>query len=127
MESEPDDYWSCFVPPADVDGLRAYLHIVRAPDDPDRSAGPREGGPRRKDSAPHTTANRSSVQDHGAEILAHLADDVPRTFNRICVEVWDKTADIFYGTKVDAALWALVATGQIEHTNRVPILFRRKR
>ncbi len=119
--------WSCYVPAPDAEGLGTYLHIVMAPDDPERSAGPREGGPRRSDPAPHSTANKTSVQDHGADILAHLGDDVPRTFNRICVELWDKTSSIFYGTKVDAALWGLVATGRVEHTNAAPILFRRKR
>lgn len=57
-------------------------------------------------------------------IVDHLWDEVPRTFNRICVELWDKNASTLFSTKADKALWALVEEGVIEHTLEQPVYFR---
>lgn len=60
-------------------------------------------------------------------IQKHLADGEPRTFNRICVELGDVTADVAFEKAPDHALWELVAQGAVEHTMTAPILFRRTR
>jgi hypothetical protein len=72
---------------------------------------------------PHRTLNRQSLEAIRSEILRHLSDGEPRTFNRLTVELWDITADIAFDTVADEALWSLVGE-YIEHTVKVPILFR---
>jgi hypothetical protein len=41
------------------------------------------------------------------------------------VEIADATADVAFEKAPDWALWHLIATYQLEHTNKAPILFRR--
>lgn len=57
-------------------------------------------------------------------LYAHLHDGVPRTLNRMGVELWDKTGDIIGGTKVEAALWELCLEGNVAFSLETPILFR---
>jgi len=101
----------------------AYVHLIRGADDPERA--PRTRGPDR-DAAPHLTLKRTTTIDQWrARILAHMADRVPRTFNRIGVELCGLTADVLFSTPADPALWALVEAGDLELTMEAPILFRR--
>ena len=106
---------------ADRSGAQVYLHLVRAPDDPERSPRPRGGQP---DRAPHRTLAKRKAADWEPVLLEALADGQARTFNRIGVELFDLTADVLCTTPVDEALWNLVHRGLLEHTLQIPILFR---
>ena len=118
-QTPPDE----FVRGARVDrsGAARYLHLIRAPDDPARSPRPKGGQP---DRFPHRTLGEIPVERCAEMILALLADGAPRTFNAICVELFDKTADIALGSPLDRALWRLVADGRLEHTLSAPIRLR---
>lgn len=105
----------------DRTGVSRYVHLIRAPDDPVRSPRPKGG---QADRFPHRTLGEIPVERCADMILALLADGAPRTFNAICIELFDKTADIALGSPFDRALWRLVAAGRLEHTLTAPILFR---
>lgn len=111
------------------DGMEVFLHIVRAPDDPERRAKAKSlGGTGNNDDATPTHWSKlvkMPVETCVKQIEALLADGKPRTFNAICVELWDKTADILFDENHDHALWRLVAEGRVEHTTVTPIFFRR--
>jgi hypothetical protein len=100
--------------------LAGYLHLVRAPDDPERVR-PKGG---HADRAPHRTLAKLPYAECERRLLAGLADGTPRTFNRLCMEVFNLTADVVFTTQVNDALWRLVGRGEIEHTLEVPVLFR---
>jgi hypothetical protein len=100
--------------------LAGYLHLVRAPDDPERVR-PKGGW---DDKAPHRTLAKLPYAECERRLLAGLADGTPRTFNRLTMEVFNLTADVVFTTQVNDALWRLVGRGEIEHTTEVPILFR---
>ena len=102
-------------------GAATYVHLIRAPTDPERSPRPKGGV---RDRAPHRTLSKQPAQFWEPEILAALADGIPRTFNRIGVERFDLTADVLFTTSVNKALWSLVERGFLEHTLTAPILFR---
>ena len=74
---------------------------------------------------PPTQTIWRSTEDHGARILALLADGVPRTFNRIGVELYDQEA-LDSRRPRSPRSWRLVAEKQVEHTIEAPILFRRR-
>lgn len=110
----------------DRSGLASYLHLVRAPDDPERSS-------REARQAKHGKAGaalqwrdlkKASPDSWRARILEHLADGVPRTFNRITVELVDQTADVATTGPADPAIWSLVTDGLVEHTLTTPVYFR---
>jgi hypothetical protein len=105
----------------DRSGIARYLHLIRDPNDPDRSPRPVGG---RADRAPHRTLAKLSVDAAGEEMLRLLADGRPRTFNAIGVELLDHTADTLHGSPYEKALWELTARGALEHTLDVPVLFR---
>lgn len=104
-----------------------FHHVARAADDPER----RTRKQRRDELGRHTAVHgwrqlaKEPREAWAARIREHLADGEPRTFNRIMVELADTTADIAYMTPADAGLWELVAGGEVEHTARIPLLFRR--
>ena len=109
----------------DRTGRYAYLHLIRGMGDPER-------GDIRK--LPTELRDRgaewlrkllkSSAESWQEPILLLLADNVPRTFNRIGVELLDKTADVLFESPPDEALWMLVAERRVEHTISTPTLFR---
>jgi hypothetical protein len=105
----------------DRSGPAAYVHLIRSAADPERSPRPSGG---REDRAPHRTLKKTTVEYWQGQIRALLDDGISRTFNRIGVELLDQTADMLLGSPVDAALWSLVKSGNLEHTTEIPILFR---
>ncbi len=111
----------------DRSGMAVYLHLVRAPTDPDRSA--RAPGTLLADRSPHLTmrkAAKAAPDMHREQIAGLLDDGRARTFNAIGVTLYDQEADILYDGPADHALWSLVADGAVEHTMTLPVLFRRK-
>lgn len=107
----------------DRSGLAQYTHLIRSPDDPERS--PREARKGKETAWLRLTA-KATRGAWKTSIAALLADGVPRTFNRIAVELSDMTADVVFGKAPDQALWELVHEGAIEHTTKAPILFRQR-
>lgn len=111
-------------------GNYKYVVIRRAPGDPERtdrarSLGGKTWGPEKI--AALEKLRKAPVDEWRDRILRHLADSVPRTFNRLGVELCDRTADMLLGSNAEKALWALVESGQLEHTMASPILFRRRK
>jgi hypothetical protein len=107
--------------PIDRTGTARYIHIIRAPEDPERTPRPPGG---RLDRAPHLTLDEIPVERCAEMILALFADGAPRTFNAISVELFDHTADMTLDSPLDRALWQLVAQTRLEHTLTAPIRFR---
>lgn len=107
----------------DRSGMAKYTHLIRHPDDPERS--PRSSR-RGQHSKWRADMRKGSEPIWSEAILVLLSDGVPRTFNRMMVELADYTADVAAGKAPDRALWALVEAGDVEHTQVAPILFRRR-
>jgi len=94
-----------------------YVHLIRAKDDPERS--PR--GPGR--ALLWRNLDKHTPEAWADRIVTHLSDGVPRTFNRIMVELSDFTADVAFGTAADEGLWIAVSSHQLALTHDAPILF----
>lgn len=99
-----------------------YVICEWAKGDPERS--PRDGSD--MGALWRRAVKAQTVEQHKEVILAHLADGIERTFNRICVELYDKTAVAMLELPPEQAMWALTAEGLIEHTNEGPIRWRAK-
>lgn len=111
-----------FTGPIERLDMHRYVHLIRDPNDPERS--PRENR-RGQELKWNTKAGQGQVEAWKEAILDHLADGEPRTFNCMMVGIADVTADVVFERPPDQALWELVASYQLEHTNEAPILFRR--
>jgi len=112
-------------------GFARYAHLARAIGDPERTPrGKRTDGPdpdgRDRRAMWRGVIQKTPVEEHSRRTMALLADGQCRTFNRIGVELYDKTADNLFETRVDVALWALVERGELEHTMELPVFFRLK-
>lgn len=94
-----------------------YVHLIRAKDDPERS--PR--GPGR--ALLWRNLDTHTPEQWAERITTHVSDGVPRTFNRIMVELSDFTADVAFGTNAEEGLWVAVANHQLALTHDAPILF----
>ena len=105
----------------DRSGMFDYVVLIRDQHDPERKKRGREAG----DVKPHLTLRKTTAVDWAERIASHLSDGVPRTFNRIAVELVDKTADVVCDTPVEAGLWLLVEQERIEYTPAAPVFFRR--
>lgn len=108
--------------PVDRSGTAVYTHLIKSRTDPERSPRPKGG---RADKQPHLTLRRRAGEDWGGRILELLADNVPRTFNRMGIELLDQEASQLLHGPLDLALWDLVARGKLELTMEAPILFRK--
>jgi len=110
-----------------LSGAMRWVHIIRGPHDPERSARVKAGAPGSDTMSLWLKAMKKD--DPGVwepRILGLLSDGRPRTFNEIGVTLTDKSADVLYATPVDKALWSLVTDCAIEHTNEAPLYFRVK-
>ena len=111
--------------PLEREGMETYLHMVRATDDPERSPRAKMGTKGSDPTREYAKRLRKDTPRHWAERIAeHIADGKARTYNRICVEMLDKTADVLHDTPFDDAIWLLVEEKRVEHTCEIPILFR---
>ncbi len=118
------DLWAYHEGLPDISGLARYTVLIRAPGDPERR--PREN---RQAAMGHRAAavewrawHKASAEEWRARIVAHLADGMPRTLNRIAVELVDATADVV-GEAALAGLWLAVERGEIWWTADAPIHF----
>jgi hypothetical protein len=98
--------------------------MIRSPEDPERTERPKGG---RAIRVAHRTLELTTVDHWKREIVRLLSDGVPRTFNRMGVELIDQTADMLLDSPVDRAVWELVEASFLEHTMEVPIYFRIQR
>lgn len=105
----------------DLSGRYAYVLMIRHPSDPER----RRRGSETGDIAPHRTLAKVPVETFMRSIANLLTDGEPRSFNRISVELTDKTADVTTDSPFEEALWRLVEAGRVEFTPDAPVLFRR--
>lgn len=109
----------------DRSGAAKYVHLMRAPDDPDKLDAPRGGG--KRDPIAWRKCNQTTAAEWSRRIVALLDDGRPRTFNAICLELVARTADVMFEQTLDRGLWLAVGRGDVEHTMDAPILFRRRR
>lgn len=112
--------------PVDRSGINIYVHLIRGSEDPERTPR-REAGDHLRDTLSlwRRRLMKDSAETWAERILAYLsADELPRTFNRIAVEMIDKTADIVHGSPFEDGLWLLVERKQVEHTIAAPVYFR---
>ena len=109
----------------DRSGLAAYRHLIRSPEDPERGDIRKLPAELRDRKALwQRTLNKSTVESWMEPILVLLSDGLARTFNRIGVELLDKTADVLFESPPEAALWRLVTEKRVEHTMAAPVFFR---
>lgn len=107
--------------------INGFTHIVRSPADPQQET--REQRRAKLGKGASTQWKKLSggrVKEWEARILEVLADGVPRTFNAIVLEATGgtHTADVASDKDPDKALWSLVESGRVEHTDEAPVLFR---
>ncbi len=111
--------------PVDLSGLAGYTIMVRAPGDPERRT--REARHAAMGVAASAVEWKSlakvSVSAWAGRFRALLADGRPRTYNALCVEAADATADVA-PDNAEAALWAMKSAGEVEHTIDAPVLWR---
>lgn len=107
----------------DRSGLARYTHLVRSPDDPKETV---KRGRGNADVAPHLTIKKTvTVEAATASIRRLMADGAPRTFNRICVELTGRCADVLFEGPYDVALWKLVEEDALVLSSKIaPIRFR---
>lgn len=100
------------------DPMSKYTVLIRSPVDPERS-------PRGAHRADWKELTAKGTETQWAEaILDLLLDGAPRTFNHICVELADITADVASQKTPEKALWSLVDMGALVWSERTPIRFR---
>ena len=111
--------------PVDLSGLAGYTILVRAPGDPERRS--REARHAAMGVAASAVEWKSlakvSVEAWAERFRALLADGRTRTYNALCVEAADATADVA-PDNAEAALWLLKERGEVEHTIDAPVLWR---
>jgi len=120
----PDAKWLRFENVQKTDG-HGYAHLVRGPDDPERSGAKLEQGRKWEGHKLLRKIRRGAPEDFTDSILSLLSDGTPRTFNRIAVELLDVTADIVFETPFDRALERLFESGRLEMSaGDAPIFWR---
>ena len=117
------DEWFTGCRPELSDPTDKYIIMIRGPDDPERSSR-KERQKRGERHDWYRSLNKKPVGEWKLLLLANLADGIPKTFNRICVEIMDKTADMVAGYNPEEALWNLCGDGKVEFTGHAPTLFR---
>jgi hypothetical protein len=111
--------------PVDTSGLAAYAILVRAPGDPERRSREERNEAMGREAAGTEWKQLAKVKvdKWAGRFRALLSDGRPRTYNALCVEAADATADVA-PDNAEAALWLLKDRGLVEHTSDVPVLWR---
>lgn len=108
-----------------LEGPQKYVIAVRADDDPEREtraqAHARVGVERTTEWKKHAKKPASFWADR---ICEHLADGVPRTFNRICLELTLKTADVLFCKSPHEGLALAIADGRLACTLHAPVYIK---
>ncbi len=144
MTEQPASYpaeWSTGKKP-NLDGMLKYLIMIRADGDPDETTYKKVGKDGRNkytkksggdESLAWTKIKKMPIEECRKQILAYLDELSPDeqcdgvTFNRICVDLWRRTADVLHESNQEEAMWQLVEERQLAHTLDAPILWRRAR
>lgn len=112
----------------DLDGMARFTYMIMAEGDPERTPREARGSFAERDTLAlwRKKLVKDDVESWCEAISAHLASDgAPRSFNRIMVEMIDKTAADVGDTAPWEALWRLLWRGRIAlTTNTSPPLFR---
>ena len=105
-------------------GTSKYTLLIRSPDDPERQT-PGMRGAYGVD--PHHKLNRMDQEQLRGLIWGCLTNHPhePMTFNELSVRLFDLTADVTGGTRLEDALWSLVHQGCLAITTTAPILMLR--
>ena len=107
----------------DRSGLAVYTHVIRGPNDPERS--PRSA--RRGQTLRWRGLDDASPEAWADAIVLHLEDGMPRTFNRLMVELFDVPSSVAFETNADRGLWLAVEAERLEYTPSAPVYFRVRR
>lgn len=108
-----------FVPVVpDRSDMSRYVHLIRDKSDPERA----QRGPIPTPFA-WRRINDAPPEQWADAIVAHLTDGMPRTFNRIALELTTMTADVAFDTTLDKGLWLAVGAGRLLLTLEAPIFF----
>lgn len=111
------------MPTVDRSGLHSLVHLIRAPGDPDETI--KRGRKNGHDPVGWKKKRRTnSVADWKRLMMERMRDGRRRTFNKLMVELSGRTADFWFETPADMALWELVEEGLLFHTMKVPVFFR---
>ncbi|MCH9637741.1 MAG: hypothetical protein K0U16_07340 [Gammaproteobacteria bacterium] len=113
---------------APVEWREGYTHLIRAPGDPDERLARGHGRARQRrwgEAGPSRKISKMDSEQIVEELLSALGEE-ELTFNAISVRAFDLTADVAFGTKINALLWDLVDEGALEHTRRAPVRFRKR-
>lgn len=111
------------------EGMAQYTVMIRAPEDPDPTS--KRGSPEHRavrerwGVAPHLALKKLPDDELRRALLEALEQHKPCTLNRVGVAAFSLTADILTTDRVLDIWWGMVERGEIEHTNRAPILWRR--
>ena len=111
--------------PVDASGPAFYTIMIRAPGDPERRTREDRHAAmgRAAASAEWKSLAKVSVETWAERFRALLAGGRTLTFNALCVETADATADVA-PDNAEAALWLLKERGEVEHTVDAPVLWR---
>lgn len=111
--------------PVDTSGLAGYVILVRAPGDPERRSREARHAAMGREAAGSEWKSlaKVGVEAWAERFRALLSDGRPRTYNALCVEAADATADVA-PDNAEAALWLLKDRGLVEHTIDAPVLWR---
>jgi hypothetical protein len=105
-------------------GAHRYIHLIRAPGEPDSMRN--QDRPVRDGIAQWLKdlklADRTTWERRVHDSLKKIGK--PCTFHRLGLEMLGRSADVLFESPIDDALWSLVEKGVVDHTIRVPILFR---
>lgn len=110
------------MPKVDRSGMAVFVHLIRAPGDPDESI--KRGRKNGHDPVGWKKTRKVNDVEQWMELmLVHMHDGKRRTFNKLMVELTGRTADFWFETEADKALWRLVEEGLLHHTMKAPIFF----
>lgn len=120
----PAEHWHYVRGLPDRSGAAIYVHIIRAPGDPDeRMARGAKARARTPGSENDRKKKSGTPEEWCARIVEHLRDGEPRTFNRITVELIGATADALLHSPIDRGLWLAVERELIAYTLAAPVFF----
>jgi hypothetical protein len=103
-----------------AEGPEFRTHLERASGDPSRS---KKSKVDLSEKIRQRLLDSRSVEQWSEIIYDHLLDGLPRTFNRLMVELCDLNSETCYQTNPDAALWSLLERGKLLRTTEAPLYF----
>lgn len=100
----------------DFRGMEKYLVLIQAPDDPKLP-------PPSSSTAWKKKVKTGTAEEWADKIADHLSDGVPRTFNRIMIELAGVEASTAHEEVPEVGLWLAARRGDLLFTYDEPVLF----